>query len=343
MADLPARLDAELRDGRTLVDLHDGGIDTKARERIDDELRARGVVVLAITAGLGLLQEFNGRQLPATLFLEGELLGLLLAVGIRQVVPGFLPRVVGLGFRGKGKLILHQGRRDGWRDAIDMGRSRRDPGAEDDGGGFEGHRGARSGSFEDPAADDGGAPGTTGPAEEADGGDKASPEAGEGAVGPALGPGVREPAPGGAQHREGEAGDQKRERERGGSEPDEHAHVVAHERVTDVSAQGDFVEAHASSGPVGRVEAESAPREQREEAVAKDAAPEEPVLPGLAPPTGDGPGREHGGHDAKADREGLEQPGAGVRQDVSDIDKPGNRRHRRRQNDDASNLSAEKT
>ena len=148
VADLPARLDAELRDGRTLVDLHDGGIDTKARERIDDELRTRGVVVLAITAGLGLLQEFNGRQLPAALFLEGELLGLLLAVGIRQVVPGFLPRVVGLGFRRKGKLILHQGSRDGWRDAIDMGRSRRDPGAEDDGGGFEGHRGARSGSFE---------------------------------------------------------------------------------------------------------------------------------------------------------------------------------------------------
>ena len=45
VADLPAGLDAELRDGRAFVDLRRPRVDAEAGERIDDELRASGVVV----------------------------------------------------------------------------------------------------------------------------------------------------------------------------------------------------------------------------------------------------------------------------------------------------------
>ena len=70
VAHFPSRFDTELGDCRAFVDLHNARIDAKARERVHDELGARGVVVLAIGAYLRGIQHLDRRQRPAGLRLK---------------------------------------------------------------------------------------------------------------------------------------------------------------------------------------------------------------------------------------------------------------------------------
>ena len=72
VAHFPARLDAELRHGRAFVDLHDGGVDSEARERVHDELRPGGVVVFAGGADLRSVQHFDRGELPAAVLVHRE-------------------------------------------------------------------------------------------------------------------------------------------------------------------------------------------------------------------------------------------------------------------------------
>ena len=71
--DVPARLDAELRDGRAFVDLHDLRVDAEARERLFDQrgadravgaCRSRRAAFSASTSIAGSCQPSRDRRLP---------------------------------------------------------------------------------------------------------------------------------------------------------------------------------------------------------------------------------------------------------------------------------------
>ena len=64
-AHVPARLDAELGDGRTLVDLRNARLDAERGERLDDQLGAPLLVAQLRRERLRLGEQLDRRQLPA--------------------------------------------------------------------------------------------------------------------------------------------------------------------------------------------------------------------------------------------------------------------------------------